>query len=113
MKIKELGIIIKEAVLSDDKKGYYDEGKTTIVINKNQSKVGKQIVLIHEMLHAIDAQFLAIGLSKKRMSHKLIQNLAPNLLMLFVFSGYWKGVSKVELKKFFKEHPETCIDEKM
>ena len=61
--------------------GYFDG--ESIVIKDDQSRVAKFVILIHEILHAVDRQLIVHGIRKRQVDHAWIINAAPNLLALF------------------------------
>lgn len=83
--------------------GYFDPAKMEIVISPNQPHVAKHVILIHELLHAVDDALVSTGLTTRRASHNWIKNAAPNLLTLLVTAGLYRGVDKDELLNFVTE----------
>jgi len=110
MTIETLGdpLTIKEADETGDKLGYFDERNGEIRVNKNQPWVGKNIVLLHELLHVVDIMLVQSGAKKRRMNHGELHNLAPNLLAVLVAAGLWKlDVTMEEVTEFWEaQEPE-------
>jgi hypothetical protein len=80
--------------------GYLDERTGEIVIRADQPHVQKCIILLHELLHAVDAQLVG-RVTKRRASHDWITHAAPNLLAalsaLDVQIPPWRAVRKFML----------------
>lgn len=99
--IPHLGITIKEAKLN--KLGHWDPKRKEIVLStKQKSWVGKNITLLHEIIHATDDAMIGAGIRKKRISHNWIENASMNLLLFFVLAGLWRGISKKQIVRFYK-----------
>jgi hypothetical protein len=96
-----IGVSIREAPV--DGKGNYDERTCTVTINPDLPTVGKHIIVLHELLHAVDAQLVATGISKRRVTHQWIKDAAPNLFLLLTAAGFWNGPSLSECKKFYQD----------
>jgi len=105
--IKELGIKIRQKKLRKPQLGYFNPKTLTIVINSEQSEALKHSTLIHEFIHAVDYQLQDTKVSKRPIPHKTIEHLAPNLLTLFSLAGFWRGISKKQVWKFFTGLEET------
>lgn len=97
-----VGVIIREGEVEG--LGCYDEKTCTVTIKPGLPQVGKHIIVLHELLHAVDAQMLATGLTKRRIPHEWIKNAAPTLLTLLISTGFWDGPSLSECKRFFDEN---------
>lgn len=80
--------------------GAFDERTGEVCIDPDQPEVGKHAVVLHELLHLVDAQLRQVGITKRRADHRWVESAAPNLLALLVLGGFWKGVSKKELLAF-------------
>lgn len=61
--------------------GYLDERTGEIVISDKQPRIAKFVVLMHELLHAVDCQLVG-RVTKRRVAHDWITNAAPTLLAL-------------------------------
>lgn len=85
------------------KKGYWDESNATIVINKNQPRVGKLIVLIHESMHVIETMLLQNKAIKKRVTHEFITNASFGMAAILIGCGAIEGISNYDLMQFLKE----------
>jgi hypothetical protein len=105
--IRELGepITIVEEPVGDSwaSLGYFDERTGKIAIDSRQPEAGKHIVLMHELLHLVDATMRQSGVTKRRADHRWIESAAPNLLALLVCAGLYKGITKAELLAFMAE----------
>jgi hypothetical protein len=115
--IRELGdpITIVEEPVGEGwgRLGYFDERTGRIVIGSEQPEPGKHIVLLHELLHLVDATMRQAGVTKRRADHRWIESAAPNLLALLVLSGLYTGISREELLAFMREsmpRPEETPD---
>lgn len=94
-------IPVREVYL-EDTLGYWDEAEAEIVIASNQRSIGKQIILLHELIHVVESKMLQAGVIKKRADHRFVTNLAGTLFGMLAASGLWKGVSKEAALEFFK-----------
>lgn len=95
---------VSESWLSDGRLGYFDERTGRIVIGSNQPEAAKHIVLLHELLHLVDAAMRQTGVTKRRVDHRWIESAAPNLLALLVLSGFYTGIGKAELLSFMADN---------
>lgn len=94
-------IVIREEPLSKGL-GYTDESTGTIVIDSRQPEAGKHVILLHELLHLVDAMLVQSGLRKRRVDHEFIRHAAPNLLLVLVAAGMWKGLDFDDLADFME-----------
>ena len=83
--------------------GYYDQIEEQIAIEIEQEELGKWIVLIHEVLHALDAQNVANGLYKRKLTEDQVTYLASGLFASFALSGGLPKFNKRTIINFFKE----------
>ena len=60
--------------------GHFDPRTGEIVIDPVQSHVARMTVLVHELLHAVDEQIVASGITRERINHEWITHAAPHLL---------------------------------
>lgn len=60
--------------------GHFDPHAGEIVIDPAQSHVARMTVLVHELLHAVDEQLVASGITRERINHTWITYAAPHLL---------------------------------
>jgi len=63
-----------------DALGHFDPRTGEIVIDPAQSYAARLAVLVHELLHAVDEQIVASGITRERISHTWITHAAPHLL---------------------------------
>ena len=96
-------ITVREGVPEDENAlGSFNEKTGEMLIHPNQPEEGKHIILIHELLHLVDAMLVQAGVSEKRVNHKFITTAAPGLLMALVSSGFYTGISLEGLLKFIE-----------
>ncbi len=102
-----IGISIREYKLPKGAKGTYDERTCTVTVSPDQPEVGKHITVLHELLHAVDAQLVAVGCTKRRVGEQWIEAAAPNLLIALATAGFWRGPpSRAEVIRFYQQLPE-------
>ena len=70
--------------------GYWDSKTAEIVIEIDQTQEEKDIILIHEAMHAVAEILKQNKFIKKLPDHRFIENSACNLLYIFKKSGRWK-----------------------
>ena len=83
--------------------GYYDPKGERIALEEGQPELGKWIVLIHEVLHALDSQNVANGLYKRKLTEEQVTYLASGLFASFALSGGLPKFNKRTIINFFKE----------
>jgi hypothetical protein len=71
--------------------GYWNCKTAEIVVASNQSQKDKDIILIHECLHAVAEMLKQKKIIKKLPDHRFIENTAINLLHLLILAGKWKS----------------------
>jgi hypothetical protein len=105
IEIRELGdtIRIEERDL-ESCLGFFEEHTGTVVLKRGLPEVGRHLVLLHELLHAVDAALLAAGITKRRINHGWIESAAPALLAMLVCAGRWRGPAKDEVLRFLAEN---------
>lgn len=81
--------------------GHFDPAKREIVVSPNQPRAGMHVVLLHELLHAVDEAMVGAGVTRRRTSHRWIESAALNLLLALVTAGLYRGVDKAELLAFY------------
>lgn len=113
--IRELGdpitIVEDPAGKLDGALGHFDERTGQILIYPDQPEAGKHVVLLHELLHLVDATMRQTGVTKRRADHRWIESAAPNLLALLVLSGFYTGVGKAELLSFMAENCAPSVSQ--
>lgn len=62
--------------------GHFDESTGTIVVRDDQRGVEREIVLVHELLHAAETACINAGVIRRRVPHAFVENAAPILLAL-------------------------------
>ena len=97
MKLEDLGLKLEYKEL-ENSLGYFDERTATIVINSNQSEFEKDVILIHEFLHATATQLKQLGVIKKQPDHAFITNCSQQLLALFVASDKWTTKHNIKVQ---------------
>lgn len=103
IEVPETGLTIRFAPVHKGL-GYFDPAKREIVVGTEQEWVGANVILLHELLHAIDESLVSTGITKEHVDHEWIRSAAPNLLLLLVLSGFWtSAVTKGEMKKWYSE----------
>ena len=60
--------------------GHYDRRAREIVISPALSHAGRIVVLVHELLHAVDEQIVASGETRHELPHEWITAAAPQLV---------------------------------
>ena len=85
----------------DGKLGYWDSDAEEIVIESKQDEVGKWVILIHEMLHAIDEQNVANGLYPEKLSEEQVTYLSAGLFASLGVSKIIGGIPEDAIMKFF------------
>ena len=71
--------------------GYWNPATAEIVIDIDQSREEKDIVLIHEAMHAVAEILKQAGHIKKLPDHRFIETAASNLLHIFKLAKRWKN----------------------
>lgn len=79
--------------------------KPEIVIEANQPKAGKHLILLHELMHAACEHLKSEGVIRRQPSELVITNLAGTLFSLLAANGLWNGVTLEEFEKFQAERP--------
>lgn len=86
-----------------DSFGAWDETTGEILIKRDQPKVGKYIVLLHELLHMSETLLKQGGIIKRRISHDFITHAAPLMLAFLVDGGIVTDVTPDEMTAFIEE----------
>lgn len=90
-------ITVRTKKATDGPLGHYDPRIGEIAVRDGQPEVAKFVILIHELLHAVDIQLKASGLTKRTLPHAWITHGAPNLLAVLaaldVRIPSWRKVS--------------------
>lgn len=97
IKLEKLGIEILYTPLKEGALGFWDEKAGQICIDSKQTKIQQDIILIHELLHLVSSCLKQMGITKKHIDHKFIENCSTQLLTALVLAGKWKGLSKKEV----------------
>jgi Zn-dependent peptidase ImmA (M78 family) len=88
------------------KLGYLDIEKYEIVINADQPEAGKQLILLHELIHLIAEHLKDEKLINRQPDEKFVTYLAGHLFPILVESGLWNTISKRSLRKFLAGNTE-------
>lgn len=83
--------------------GQYDVEKDVITLSKTTHKTGRHIILIHELLHAMEVRLKAAGYIKRLNNHTFITAASAGLLHVLVELGLYTGVSMKELQDFYEQ----------
>lgn len=81
--------------------GYFDGKAEEIAIEKDQPEIGKWIILIHELIHAIDEQYVSRGLYKQRLTEKQVESISAGLFACLTLSGGLPVYGDDEVIKFY------------
>lgn len=101
MTIDTLGVSIavryaSAGELPDGAKGFWrttDESAGEVVLRPGLPPVGEFIVLVHELLHAMDDILKANGSTSRRVAHAWIEGGAFGLATMLIFLGVVKGLT--------------------
>lgn len=94
-------IPVKQKNVDGGKLGYWDADKQEIVISKHLSELGKFIILIHEIIHVLDAQNVANKLYKKNLSENQVTYLSAGLFATLSSSGILDGFTAKQVRDFY------------
>jgi hypothetical protein len=108
--VKSIGINITERPV-DKGLGFTDTGTGEIVIDNRLPWVGKNVVLMHELLHVVDTHVINHKIRKTRISHNWIHHAAWALLAILVELDLYKGVDKKAIRRFCKANSVTLSEE--
>lgn len=107
--ILEMGqpIRIREAP-ADGALGYFDPRTGTIHVDPALPWEGKNVILLHELLHLVAEMLVQSGAIRRQPDHAFIEAAAPTLLYLLVAAGAWNGLDRAELRRWLmtKERPK-------
>jgi len=78
------------------------DGHEAILINTEQPKVGKHIILLHELIHLALEHLKDEKVIRRQPSELVVTNLAGSLFSLLAANGLWNGVTLEELEEFIK-----------
>ena len=98
----EIGLTIR--VGESAKLGHWDPQRQEIVVSPHQPEAGMHVVLLHELLHAVDDALVAAGVTARRTSHRWIESAAPNLLLALVTAGVYTGIGRDEMLRFYRKN---------
>lgn len=88
--------------------GCLDMERMRICIRPGQPKVGAHQVLLHEIIHAVEQNMLAVGALDSELPEEFVKEFAGGLLPVLALSGLWPGLTREELKAFYDA---TTLDE--
>jgi hypothetical protein len=88
------GTGLRLTVKGCDGLGFFDETTGEVRINPNQPEPMQHVILLHELLHAVDAQLVAMGITEERAPEAFIASMAPNLLYILASLGLYSGVDE-------------------
>ena len=89
-----------------DAKGFWhitDESAGEVVLRPGLPPVGEFIVLVHELLHAMDDLLKANGTTSRRVAHAWIEGGAFGLATLLIFLGVVRGLTPEMWEAFVDE----------
>jgi hypothetical protein len=82
--------------------GYFDEARSEIWIGSEQPEAGQHVVLLRELIRAVDWMLVCEGLRLRRTEHSWIEHAAPNLLAVLILASKWTGLGFGELSAFME-----------
>ena len=105
--IKGMGdtITVSESSL-DGPLGHWDEKFGEIIIEKDQPKAGKHVVLIHELFHVAETACIQSGIMNRRVNHEFVATAPAIILAALVKMGLYTGIGEEELLTFLDAHQE-------
>lgn len=92
--------------LPADAKGFWrttDKSAGEVVLRPGLPPVGEFIVLVHELLHAMDDILRANGTTSRRVAHAWVEGGAFGLATLLIFLGVVKGLTPEMWEAFVEE----------
>ena len=93
--------------LHPSKLGYWDPKRKRIVVSSRISGPAAHTILLHEILHVCECAMLDAGVIRARPPHDFITSLAPNLLLVLMGAGLWRGgLSLDKFARFYAELQE-------
>lgn len=104
-------IPVREAESDGDALGHLqldgDDEPVEICVDPALPKVGKHVVLLHELLHVVELNGLKQGVFSEPLGELLISNLAGGLLPILALSGLWPGLTAEEVRAFYEGFQEA------
>ena len=92
---------LRQRRLTNGKLGYIDFQRREVVIEQRQPLVGKHIIVLHELIHAVTQHCIEAKLIR-RQPERFVESLAGGLLPMLALSGLWKGLRPADVRKFYK-----------
>ena len=80
--------------------GHYDPKTATIRIDRKVPPIGREIILVHELLHAAESACISSGAISKRVTHAFVENAAPILLALFAAAPPLRAITPTGVAAF-------------
>lgn len=98
-------ITIRRGPTTNGALGQWDETTGTITLAPDQHPVGELIILVHEMLHAVETMLLQNGAIAARVDHEFIGAGAFGLATLLIHSGVCSAITPEQWLDFQEQAP--------
>ena len=83
--------------------GCTDFGEGVIYIEKDQPKVGKHLILLHEAIHVACEKLIEAGIIKRQPKEQFVTYLAGTLFGILAGSGLWSRIHPDEAFSFYAQ----------
>lgn len=73
-----------------------------LLVHPDLPAVGAHVILLHELLHAVDEALQGAGVVQAPLPEEWITNAAPILLHSLASAGLWGGLSAADVEEFMR-----------
>lgn len=102
-----LDVVYEHTPGKPDGLGCLDMERGRICIRPGQPKVGVHQVLLHEIIHAVEQNMLAVGALDGDLPEEFVREFAGGLLPILALSGLWPGLTRDEIEEFYEATTEV------